>query len=129
MSKKKDAMWVIIGATAGNSVQASFPVPGFETHKHLAMTSVEIGMCLAIAKIYFGEQITREDLKPMFQEAGIAIGAGGGLGLVATKVGHVATDELLNLAGPIGWGVKAGIAGSLTASIGLVFLKFCESRI
>jgi hypothetical protein len=36
-------------------------VPGFETHKHVAMTSVEIGMCLAIAKIYFGEQITKED--------------------------------------------------------------------
>ena len=128
MSKQNDAIWVIIGSISLNSLQASVPVPGFETHKHVAMTSVEIGMCLAIAKIYFGEQITKEDLTPMFQEAGIAIGAGGGLGLVATKVGHVATDELLNLAGPIGWVVKAGIAGSLTASIGLVFLEFCKSR-
>ena len=129
MSKKNSALWTIIVATSGNSLQASFPVPGLETHKHVAMTSVEITMCLSIAKIYFGDRITKKDLTPMFQEAGIAIGAGGGLGLVATKVGHVAADELLNFAGPVGWALKAGVAGTLTATIGLTFLKFCENRI
>jgi hypothetical protein len=106
--KEINALWTIVTATSISSLQASVPVPGFESHKHVVMTSVEITMCLTTAKIYFGDRITKVDLTPIFQEAGIAFGVGGGLGLVATKVGHVTTDELLNFCrptwlGPEGW--------------------------
>mgnify|MGYP000870277397 CR=1 FL=1 len=134
MSKKPDwskrgrALWLIsIQSAAGGGV-AAVPKPGLETFAHVTLSANEIALCLGIAQIYFGAGVTREDVIRMMKEAGIAVAAGGVLAYGATKVGHGVVNELLNAGGPVGWGIKAILATSLTATVGVSFMVFCEKR-
>lgn len=128
MSKKSKAVWAIVQHSAGGAGVAALPTPGLETHKHLGLMANEIGMCARIASIYAEIDVTKDEVKELLIEAGIAVSTGGGLALIATKVSHIAINEMLNFIPVIGWGIKATLASSVTASLGWAFVKFCELR-
>jgi len=52
MSKKASAIWAIIQHSIIGGGTAALPTPGFETHKHIALSANEIAMCVRIASIY-----------------------------------------------------------------------------
>jgi uncharacterized protein (DUF697 family) len=122
----KDSVWVIVQHSVGGGGAAAIPTPGFETHKHLALSTNEVTMCVRIASIYSGIDVSKDKVIELLKEAGIAVSIGGGLALVATKIGHGVLNELLNFIPIIGWGIKGVLAGSLTAGGGWAFLKFCQ---
>lgn len=128
MGKKTKAAWSIVRHSVLGGSAAAIPTPGFETHKHVAMSVNEIAMCVDIARIYSEVNLSESKVQELLVEAGVAVVSGTGLAIVATKVGHGAVNELLNFIPFVGWGIKAALAGSLTAGVGWTFLKFCEYR-
>lgn len=128
MSKKGKAGWVIFQHSIGGAALELPPTPGIETAKEIPLAANEIGMCIRIAQIYSGVEFSKDEIKNMLQEAGIAVGGAVAGAFVAAKAGKVAVKELLNFIPVIGWGIKAVIGGTLTASIGIAFMKFCQLR-
>ncbi len=128
MSKKTQAAWVIVQHTAVNAVASGVPTPGLEIHKHVALSSSEIAMCVRIASIYSGIEMSKDRIEDLLKEAGIAVAAGAGLAVAATTIGHGVVDELLNWIPVVGWAIKGTLAGSLTVGVGVAFVKFCEER-
>jgi len=128
MSKKSQAVWTIVQHSVLGAGAAAIPTPGFETHKHVALSTNEIAMCVRIASIYAEIDFTIDEVKALLKESGFAVVSGGALAVVATKVGHGVVNEILNFVPVVGWGIKGILAGSLTTGVGWTFLKFSEAR-
>lgn len=127
MSKRNKAVWAILQHSAMGGGAAALPTPGLETHKHIALSANEIAMCVRIGSIYSESTLSKDKVKELLIDSGIAVSAGGGLAFVASKVGHGAVNEMLNFIPVIGWGIKGALASSLTATVGWAFTKFCSS--
>lgn len=125
--KRKNAILAITTCTIGNGAGAAVPTPGAESCKHLVYSAVEVGLCLRIHNIYFEEELNKEDIEDWLLSNGLAVTGGGGLAFVGTKVGHAAINEVLNFVPVIGWGIKGALAGSITASIGIACMQFCDA--
>ncbi len=128
MSKKGKAGWVIFQHSITGAALELPPKPGLETAVEIPLAANEIGMCLRIAQIYSGETFSKDEIKNMLKEAGIAAGGAVAGAFLAAKGGKVILKEILNWIPGIGWGIKSAIGGSLTASIGIAFMKFCQLR-
>ena len=126
MSKRNKAIRTILKHSMGGGVTAAMPTPGFEMHKCVALSGNEVAMCVGIGSIYAGRKLTKGEVKNILLDTGLAVVSGGGLALVATKIGHASINELLNFIPFFGWGVKGMLASSLTAGVGWAFLKACE---
>ena len=128
MSKSVEAVWVIVLHSMAGAALEFPPTPGFETTKEIPLAANEIAMCIHIAKIYSGIEYSRDFVKTLLKEAGIASGAAVSGAYIASKAGKSAAKELVNLGGPIAWAAKGIVGGTLTASIGITFMKFCQFR-
>ena len=124
--KRNKSFVAIIGVVLGNGATAAFPTPGIETGKHVFYSAAEIGLCVTIYNIYSTKSITKDGIKDFLIKNGVAVSSGGGLAFVGTQLGHGALAELLNFVPVVGWGIKAVLAGSITASIGLACLTVCH---
>lgn len=125
--KRNRAVLTVIATTTANAGGAAVPTPGIETGKHAVYSAAEIAMCVAIYNIYFSENISKDEIKEFLMKNGIATASGGSLAFVGTKLGHSAIAELLNFVPVIGWGIKAVLAGSITASIGMSCIGVCHA--
>lgn len=125
--KRNKAVLTIIGTTIINSGGAAVPTPGVETGKHAVFSAAEIVMCTTIYNTYFSENISKDEIKDFLTKNGIAVGGGGGMAFVGTKLGHSAVAEMLNFFPVVGWGIKSLLAGSITASIGAACMKVCHT--
>lgn len=128
MSKKSRAVWAIVQHTAGAVALEFPPTPGFETVKEVPLAANEIAMCMRIAQIYSEVNFSKEEIKELLKEAGIATGGALAGAYVAGRAGKVAAKELLNLLSVFGWAIKGAVGGTLTGAIGVAFMKFCELR-
>lgn len=128
VSKKVDAIWVVVQHCVGSAGASAVPTPGAELPKNAALRANDIAMCVRIAYTYCGKKFSKEEVIELLKEAGIAVSVGGVLSVGAGAVGHAAVNEMLNFIPVVGWGIKAVLASSLCAGIGWAFIKFCESR-
>src|SRR5207248_10944312 len=120
------AAWAIIQQGAASGLATMVPTPLVETGKHIALAGNEILLCLRIYKIYYEEEISREAMLGLLQEAGIVVMVGTGLAYLATKSGQILISELSNFIWPIGAVVTAPLASSLTAIIGVSCMLFLD---
>ena len=111
MSKFTEASWVILQHSAAGAALEFPPTPGFETTKEIPLATNEIMMCIRIAKIYSGIEYSREFIKSMLKEAGIATGSAVSGAYVASKAGKGIVKELLNFGGPLAWAAKSVVEG------------------
>jgi hypothetical protein len=127
-SKKRQAMWIVLQQASVSGGIAAMPTPGLEVGKHALLLSVnEIAMCVRIATVYAGRKVSEEDVKQLLIDGGVAFATGGGLAFLATQAGRGILNEILNFIPIIGWGIKALIAGSLTAIVGATFIGIADS--
>ena len=125
MSKRTEAISAIALQVVIAGGIGAVPAPGLETFKHIPLSANEIALCMRIARIY-GQDLTDSEVKDLLIQMGIGGAAGAGLAYGATKLGHAAVDELLNFIPIVGPGIKATLAGSITAAVGWAFMEFCE---
>ena len=128
MSKFTEAAWIILQQSTAEAALEFPPTPGLETTKEIPLAANEIAMYIRIAKVYSDIEYSKEFIKSLLKEAGIATGSAVSGAYVASKAGKSIVKELLNFGGPIGWAAKGIVGGSLTASIGISFMKFCQFR-
>ena len=128
MSKFTEASWIILQHSAAGAALEFPPTIGWETTKEIPLAANEIAMCIRIAKVYSGIEYSEEFIKSLLKEAGIATGSAISGAYFASKVGKSVVKELLNFGGPLGWGAKGVVGGTLTACIGIAFMKFCQYR-
>jgi uncharacterized protein (DUF697 family) len=128
MSKKSQAVWVVVQHSVGSFAASAVPTPTQEGPKNIALRANDIAMCVRVASIHSGKELSKDGVTALLKEAGIAVGAGAGLSVAAGVIGHTAVNEMLNFVPVVGWGIKGVLASSLCGSIGFVFIKFCEER-
>lgn len=128
MSKFTESAWIIIQHSVGAAALEFEPIPGCEAGKEIPLAANEIAMCIRVAKVFSGLEYSEDFIKELLKEAGIATGSAISGAYVASKAGKVVLKELLNFGGPIAWAAKSIVGGSLTASIGVSFMKFCQYR-
>jgi uncharacterized protein (DUF697 family) len=84
-------------------------------------------MCLRIAHIYIGPELTKDDVKELLIANGLVAATGTGFAIIGTKVGQTVANEVLNWIPVIGWFFKGALATSITAALGVAFVKICEA--
>lgn len=124
--KRLDAILAIAGYAASGSTISAVPTPGVEVPKQVILTAADIGMYTAIWKIYFEEELSHKGLLEMLAELGIVTAAAVGTAYIVTKCTSAILHELADWGGPIGWGIKAVIAGSLSGLFGAAWALYCD---
>jgi hypothetical protein len=103
------------------------PTPMLELPKQAVIAVGDLALCVAIYAIWFDVRISTDAMRGLLLDAGIATVAAGTLVYGGVKVTEGLLAEGLNLLGPLGWGVKAAITGSVTGVVGITFWMLCES--
>ena len=124
--KRLNAVLTIASYGAGGSAAAVAPTPGGEIPKQVILTASDILMYASIWKIYFEEDLSHKALLEMLQEIGLVVIAATGTAFLVAKVSTALLKEVTNWLGPLGWGVSAAIAGSLSGLGGAIWMMYCD---
>jgi hypothetical protein len=125
--KRKKALWAILGGAATNAVASGAPTPGLETAKQAGIAVADVLLMAGVYNIYFGEDIGTGGVMDMLAEAGLVAAVGGGLTYGAIKVGEAVISEVLNWVPVIGWVASGAITGSVTLTVGCIWLWACDA--
>ena len=124
--KRLEAALAIAGYAVGSGTASAAPTPGVELPKQLVLTASDVLMYTTIWKIYFEEDLTRKALLEMLAEIGLVTVAATGTAYIVSKVTSAILCEITDWFGPMGWGVSAAIASSLTGIFGAAWAVYCD---
>ena len=124
--KRLEAVLAIATYSVGSGTASSVPTPGGEIPRQLILTASDILMYISIWKIYFQEDLSRQGLVDIFAELGLVTVSATGTAYIVSKATTAILKELTNWVGPLGWGVTAAIAGSLSGLFGVVWALYCD---
>jgi uncharacterized protein (DUF697 family) len=124
--KRIEAVLAIAGYAASGGAVSALPSPGVEMPKQFVLTAADIGMYTLIWKIYFEEDLSQKNLLEILAELGMVTIGAVGTAYVVAKVSTAILNEINDWLGPVGWGVKAAIAGSLSSLFGLGWMLYCD---
>ena len=124
--KRIEAVLAIAGYAASGGAVSALPSPGVEVPKQFALTAADIGMYTLIWKIYFEEELSHKNLLEILAELGMVTIGAIGTAYIVGKVSTAILSEINDWLGPVGWGVKAAIAGSLSSLFGLAWMLYCD---
>ncbi|MBD2203150.1 hypothetical protein H6G33_17090 [Calothrix sp. FACHB-1219] len=124
--KRLDAALTIATYSVGSATASAAPTFGGEIPKQILLTASDILMYTNIWKIYFAEDLSSKQLMEILTELGFVTVAGAGTAYVVSKVNTAILKEISNWMGPLGWGVVAAIAGSLSGLFGVAWAIYCD---
>ncbi|MEC4815408.1 MAG: hypothetical protein SAK29_19335 [Scytonema sp. PMC 1069.18] len=124
--KRLDAVLAIATYAVGSGTASAAPTPGIELPKQLILTASDIFMYTSIWKIYFEEDLSRKSLIDMLAELGLVTVAATGTAYIVSKGTSAVLHEITDWLGPVGWGVSAAIASSLTGLFGTLWTLYCD---
>lgn len=124
--KRLEAGLAIAGYAVGSGTAGAAPTPGVELPKQFVLTTSDVLMYTTIWKIYFEEDLTRKALLEMLAEIGLVTVAATGTAYIVSKVSSAILCEITDWFGPMGWGVSAAIASSLTGIFGAAWALYCD---
>lgn len=126
--KRLEATLAIAGYAVSGGTASAVPTPGVELPKQVVLTTADIAMYTSIWRIYFGEDLSHKALPEMLTELGIVTVAAMGTAYIVAKGSTAILSEIADWAGPMGWGVKAAMAGSLSGLFGAAWALYCDRR-
>jgi hypothetical protein len=103
------------------------PTPMLELPKQAVIAVGDVALCVSIYTIWFDARISPSEMGELLLDAGLATVAAGMLVYGGVKLTEGLLAEGLNVLGPLGWGVKAMITGTVTGMVGFMFWMLCES--
>ncbi len=124
--KRLEAVLAIATYSIGSGTASAAPTPGGEIPRQLILTASDILMYISIWKIYFQEDLSRQGLLDILAELGLVTVSATGTAYIVTKASTAILKEITNWTGPLGWGVTAAIAGSLSGLFGVVWALYCD---
>lgn len=127
LGKKRLEVAIAIATCAvGNGGVSAAPTPGVEVPKQVVLTASDIAMYTSIWKIYFQEELSSKQVTDMLAELGLVTIAAAGTAYIVSKATTAILCEITDWIGPMGWGVAAAIAGSLTGLFGAAWAVYCD---
>lgn len=124
--KRLDAVLAIATYAIAGATATAAPTPGGEIPKQVLLTASDILMYTSIWKIYFEEELSTKGITEILTQLGLVTVIGSGTAYVVSKVNTAILKEISNWVGPLGWGVTATIAGSLSALFGVAWALYCD---
>ncbi|OUL37386.1 hypothetical protein BV372_02105 [Nostoc sp. T09] len=124
--KRLEASLAIATYAVGSGTASAAPTPGGEIPKQILLTASDVLMYTSIWKIYFEEDLSRKELVEILAELGLVTIAATGTAYVVSKASTALLKEITNWTGPLGWGVVAAIAGSLSGLFGVGWAIYCD---
>ncbi len=124
--KRLEAVLAIATYSIGSGTASAAPTPGGEIPRQLILTASDILMYISIWRIYFQEDLSRQGLLDILAELGLVTVSAAGTAYIVTKASTAILKEITNWTGPLGWGVTAAIAGSLSGLFGVVWALYCD---
>jgi hypothetical protein len=124
--KRLEATLAIATYAVGSGTASAVPTPGGEIPKQILLTASDVLMYTNIWKIYFAEDLSSKELVEILAELGFVTIAATGTAYVVSKVSTALLKEITNWTGPLGWGVVAAIAGSLSGLFGVAWAIYCD---
>jgi hypothetical protein len=125
--KRLEAALAIAGYAVGSGTASAAPTPGGELPKQLLVTASDILMYTRIWKIYFEEDLSSKELLEILAQLGFVSLVATGAAYIAGKASTAILKEIVNWTGPLGWGITAAIAGSLTGLFGAAWALYCDA--
>lgn len=124
--KRLEVTLAIAGYAVSGGTASAVPTPGVEVPKQVVLTAADIAMYTSIWKIYFGEDLSYKALPEMLTELGIVTVAAMGTAYIVAKGSTAILSEIADWVGPMGWGIKAAMAGSLSGLFGAARALYCD---
>lgn len=124
--KRLEASLAIATYAVGSGTASAAPTPGGELPKQILLTTSDVLMYTSIWKIYFEEDLSNKELVEILAELGLVTIAATGTAYVVSKASTALLKEITNWTGPLGWGVVAAIAGSLSGLFGVAWAIYCD---
>ncbi|MDP5337497.1 MAG: hypothetical protein NWQ28_02845 [Nodularia sp. (in: cyanobacteria)] len=124
--KRLEAVLAIATYSIGSGTASAAPTPGGEIPRQLILTASDVLMYISIWRIYFQEDLSRQGLLDILAELGLVTVSAAGTAYIVTKASTAILKEITNWTGPLGWGVTAAIAGSLSGLFGVVWALYCD---
>ena len=118
-----------ITAAAGVGGFATFaPTPTLEVPKQVVLGAADIAMCCAIWKFYFKEEMAEKSMIQTLGTTGLIAAVAFGAGWIVAKGATGILHEFANAIPGIGWVSSGVVAASATATLGLAFMWYCDTR-
>jgi hypothetical protein len=124
--KRLEVALVIATCAVGSGTASATPTPGVEVPKQVILTASDIAMYTSIWKIYFQEDLSSKKVLEMLIELGLVTVAAAGTAYIVSKATTAILCEITDWFGPMGWGISAAIAGSLTGLFGGAWALYCD---
>ncbi|GAX34451.1 hypothetical protein [Nodularia sp. NIES-3585] len=125
-NKRLEAVLAIATYSIGSGTASAAPAPGGEIPRQLILTASDILMYVSIWKIYFHEDLSAQGLVEILVQLGLVTVSATGTAYIVSKTSTAILKEITNWTGPLGWGVTAAIAGSLSGLFGVVWAFYCD---
>ncbi|WP_026100538.1 hypothetical protein [Fortiea contorta] len=124
--KRLEAVIAIATYSIGSGTASAAPTPGGEIPRQILLTVSDIFMYTNIWKIYFQEDLSSKQLVEILTELGLVTVAATGTAYVVSKASTAILKEISNWTGPLGWGVTAAVAGSISGLFGVAWAIYCD---
>ncbi|BAZ17723.1 hypothetical protein NIES4071_96030 [Calothrix sp. NIES-4071] len=125
--KRLEATSIIVTCALGNATVSVAPTPGVELPKQFLLTASDVLMYSRIWKTYFEEDLSSKSILEILTELGLVCAVGAGTGYVVSKASTAILKEIVNWTGPLGWGVTATVAGSVSGIFGAAWALYCDN--
>ena len=127
--KRRKAVWALVGGAGTTGASAVVPTPGLEIPKQAVIGATDAVLLAAIYNFYYEESIEAQDLKEMLLELGLIGSASVVTAYGSVKAAEGAIHEVLNWVPGLGWVAKGFITGSVTLSVGTLWLLACDAGV
>ncbi|MBD2501936.1 hypothetical protein [Anabaena azotica] len=124
--KRLETVLAIATYSIGSGTATAAPTPGGEISKQIVLTASDGLMYTSIWKIYFEEDLLNKEMLEILAEIGLITASAAGTTYVVSKVSTAIIKEMTNWTGPLGWGVTAAIALSLSGLFGVAWALYCD---
>ena len=125
--KRLETALAIAGYAVGSGTASAVPTPCVEIPKQIVLTASDIAMYTTIWKIYFEEDLSSKGVLEMLAELGLVTVAAAVTAYIVAKGSTAILCEVTDWVGPLGWGVSAAIAGSLTGLFAFAWALYCDN--
>lgn len=124
--KRLETVLAIAKYSISSGTATASPTPGGGIPKQIVLTASDGLMYTSIWKIYFEEDLLNKGMLEILAEIGLITASAAGTTYIVSKVSTAIIKEMTNWTGPLGWGVTAAIALSVSGLFGVAWALYCD---
>lgn len=124
--KRRSAAYKLVLPIIGEFLIMSVPKPAMEVPTGAVLSVAELAIFFDIWKLYFDDDLEKNDLKSLLEEMGLMVLLGSIATFLTAKLGNALAGEAGNFVPGIGWIIEGLVASIITLIAGILWINFCE---